>query len=446
MRKLIATALLLAVAISTSAKGGSRLTYGTPESAGMNGAYLTRTIDSIANQAIAERCFPGCQILVARHGKIVHHKSYGHHTYACTQPVKNSHLYDIASCTKVMAATLCMMRMVEEGKISLDAPLSDYIEELRGSDKEGTTIREFMTHQGGLTAVSLRRIFFNENKELNEELFRKVESKDFPYKVCDSLYASKDIHSRWLTEIANSRLREKKLLYSCLSFHCYPTLVKRITGRDYEEYLYNEFYAPLGITQGAMYNPTRRFPLSKIVPTEIDGYIRKGLIHGYVHDEAAASLGGVSGNAGLFANAESLAVILQMLLNGGEYNGVRYFDSRTIREWTICQFPENDNYRGIGFDARRFNDRIIFEKRGYYYARSASMASYGHSGFTGTMVWVDPAEDLIFVFLSNRVHPSRRNENFSRLNPRANCHEAAYEAIRRHIEQQVTLPTKENWR
>ncbi|MBQ5648404.1 MAG: serine hydrolase [Alistipes sp.] len=433
MKRFLSVILLFGIALSTSAKGSRTLSYGTPESVGMNGAYLTYTIDSIANRAIAERCFPGCQILVARHGKIVHHKSYGYHTYDCKQPVRNSHLYDIASCTKVMAATLCLMRLVEQGKISLDAPLSDHFEEFRGSDKEGTTLREFLTHQGGLTAVSLSKLFFDEEKKLNTEIFSPSMSKEFPYKVCDSLYACKDIHARWFKAIADSRLYKKRLLYSCLSFHCYPTLVKRITGRDYEEYLYEEFYTPLDISKGAMYNPTRRYPLSKIVPTEFDNYFRKRLVHGYVHDESAASLGGVSGNAGLFANAESLAVILQMLLNGGEYDGVRYFDSKTVREWTMCQYPENDNYRGIGFDARRFNDRIIFAKRGYYYARSASMASYGHSGFTGTMVWVDPAEDLIFVFLSNRVYPSRKSGSFFKLNPRANCHEAAYEAIRRYI-------------
>ena len=428
--------LLLAVAVlfatSTAAARKSKpLVYALPESVGMNGEYLTHTLDSIANRCIAEGCFPGCQILVARCGKIVHSKSYGYHTYDKTQPVENSHLYDMASCTKVMAATLCLMRLVEQKKLSLEEPLSDYFEEFKGSDKEGTTLREFLTHQGGLTAVWFGKMFLDENKELHSDMFSTTQSEEFPYPFGEGLYSCKDIHTRWFKAIAESRLKEKKLRYSCLSFHCYPTLVERLTNRNYEEYLYEEFYKPLGV-KDATYNPTQRYPLSQIVPTEIDSHFRKGLVHGYVHDEGAASLGGVSGNAGLFANAESLAPILQMLLNGGEYNGVRYFKRKTVREWTRCQYPENENYRGIGFDRRRFADRLVLANRPYYYAASASELSFGHSGFTGTMVWVDPAEELIFIFLSNRVHPSRKNESFSKLNPRANCHEAAYEAIRRY--------------
>ena len=435
MKRLFRFTLLLIAAISATfsatARKNQALSYATPESVGMEGQYLVRTIDSIANHCIAEGCFPGCQILVARRGKIVHSRSYGYHTYDNSQPVENSHLYDMASCTKVMATTLCMMRLVEQKKISLDTPLSDYIEEFKGSNKEGTTLLEFLTHQGGMTAVGFGRMFLDENKELRSDMFSTTQSEDFPYQFGDGIYVCKDIHTQWFKAIAESRLSDKKLLYSCLSFHCYPTVVQRLTARSYEDYLYEEFYKPLGITR-ATYNPTRHFPLSEIVPTEFDKYFRKGLVHGYVHDEGAASLGGVSGNAGLFANAESLAPILQMLLNEGKYNGVRYFKRKTVRKWTSCQFPENNNYRGIGFDRRRFADKSIVENRPYYYAASASEQSFGHSGFTGTMVWVDPKEDLIFIFLSNRVHPTRNNKSFSKLNPRAHCHEAAYEAIRRY--------------
>ena len=435
MKRIIRLILLLTIAVSTTFSAAARknqgLTYATPESVGMDGNYLAQTIDSIANHCIAEQCFPGCQILVARRGKIVHSKSYGYHTYDKVQPVENSHLYDMASCTKVLAATLCMMRLVEQKAISLDAPLSDYIEEFKGSNKEGTTLLEFLTHQGGMTAVGFSRMFLDSNKELRADMFSTTQSEDFPYQFGEGIFVCKDIHTRWFKAIAESRLSDKKLLYSCLSFHCYPTVVQRVTARNYEDYLYEEFYRPLGITR-ATYNPTHHFPLSEIVPTEFDKYFRKALVHGYVHDEGAASLGGVSGNAGLFANAESLAPILQMLLNGGKYNGVRYFKRKTVRKWTSCQFPENNNYRGIGFDRRRFTDKSIVENRPYYYAASASEQSFGHSGFTGTMIWVDPAEELIFIFLSNRVHPTRSNKSFSKLNPRANCHEAAYEAIRRY--------------
>ena len=425
---------LLAVAFSATARKSSALTYAAPESAGLDGRYLNYTIDSIATASIAARCFPGCQILVARHGKIVFHKSYGHHTYDAKRDVENDHLYDMASCTKVMAATICLMRLVEQGKLDLDAPLSTYLEEFRGSNKADLTLRECLTHQSGLRNEGASRLFIDKKtKQLRSDLFSTVQSEEFPQPFCDGIYVHKDNRERMLDLIVKQQPRAKKFHYSCFNFHLTAFLVERLTGRNYEEYLYEEFYKPLG-AKDAMYNPTRKYSTAQIVPTEIDRRFRKKLAQGYVHDEAAASMGGVSGNAGLFANSASLAPILQMLVNGGEYNGTRYFKQKTIREWTSCQYPDNGNHRAIGFDRRRLNDTLTLAERTtkpYYYAPSASESSFGHSGFTGTMVWADPAEDLIFVFLSNRVHPSRNNKVYFEINPRTKCHEAAYEAIRR---------------
>lgn len=430
MRYILSIFAIFAITFTASAYRYGALTYGTPESVGMNGEYLNRTIDSIVKNAIAKRCFPGCQVLVARRGKIVLNKSYGYHTYERKRRVSNNHLYDIASCTKVMAATLCMMRLVEQNRIELDKPFSDYFEEFRGTDKENCTLREFLTHQSGLRNISFRKMFLDEKRNLRADMFSKTRSQEFPYQFCDSLYVCRDTHAKMFQQIIDKPLGSKRFLYSCLSFHCYPTIVERLTGRKYEDFLYDDFYRPLGV-KDATYNPTRKYSRSKIVPTEYDKIFRKRMSHGFVHDEAAASLGGVSGNAGIFANATSLAPILQMLLNGGAYDGKRYFEISTVREWTTCQFPANNNHRAIGFDRRRFEDRIIFTERSYFYAPSVSESSFGHSGYTGTMVWADPEEDLIFIFLSNRVHPTRSGDAFFKLNPRANCHEAAYEAIRR---------------
>ena len=415
------------------AKRYPALGYATPESVGMDGAYLSRTIDSIANHSIAERCFPGCQVLVARRGKIVFNKSYGYHTYDCERKVENHHLYDMASCTKVLASTLCMMRLVEQGKVDLDKPFSEYFEELKGTDKEMITLREMMTHQSGLRSISFQRAFWDANRELRSDMFSRVPSEVFPYQFHDSLWVCKDTHKLMYDRIAELKNGTKKLRYTCTSFHFYPAVVERITGCYFEDFLRKEFYEPLGV-KSALFNPRKTRSLDEIVPTEIDNYYRKGLVHGFVHDEAAASLGGVSGNAGLFANAESLAPILQMLLNGGEYDGVKYFKRKTVREWTSVQYPRDNNYRGIGFDKRRFSDDRTRKKpdsKRFYYAPSASKKSFGHSGFTGTMIWADPKKDLIFIFLSNRVYPTRDNKAFSEQNPRAKCHEAAYEAQRR---------------
>ena len=435
MKKIVATIAFTAlIVLSAVARKSPSLDYATPESVGMDGEYLVRTIDSIATSSIENRCFPGCQILVARKGKIVLHKSYGHHTYDSCQKVENHHLYDLASCTKVLSATLSLMRLSEQQKIDLDTPFSEYFEEFRGSAREAITLREFLAHQGGLTAISNRRLIFDQAKSYRSDLISRAQNEEFPLQFCDSLFVSRSIRDTIFRHIAEHKGCDRKLRYSCLSFHCYPTVIERITGQNYEEFLHKEFYAPLGV-KGILYNPRRHYPLSEIVPTEIDNLFGRGLVHGFVHDETAALLGGVSGNAGLFANSASIAPILQMLLNKGEYNGVRHFERKSVKHWTSSQYPRNDNYRGLGFDKRRFSDkhsRREEQSRRLYYAPSASRRSFGHSGFTGNVIWVDPKQELIFIFLSNRVHPSRSGEAYFELNPRAKCHEAAYEAIRRY--------------
>ena len=427
------TCLTIATVFSVSARKTPVLTYGTPESVGMNGEYLARTIDSIANASIEAGCFPGCQILVARKGKIVHHKSYGYHTTDKLRAVENDHLYDMASCTKVMAATISLMHLADQKKLDLDKPISNYLVEFKGSNKEDLTLREILTHQSGLRNESFVKMFLNKNKQLHPTLFSKTKSEKFPYQCGDSLYSSKNIYKYVLNRIVKQKVFAKEFKYSCFNWHLANILVERVTGRNYEEYLYEEFYKPLGV-KDAMYNPRRKYDLSVIVPTIFDKKFQRGAIHGYVHDTAAGMLGGVSGNAGLFANTESLAPILQMWLNGGEYNGVRYFKRKTVREWTSAPYAKTGNHRGIGFDKRRLNDNLPLAERTtkpYYYAPSASASSYGHSGHTGTMVWADPKEDLLFIFLSNRVAAKNRNIYF-KLNPRTKCHEAAYEAIRRY--------------
>ena len=432
-KSILLLCVVLLTIFSASARRSDVLTYDSPESVGMNGEYLNRTIDSIANASIEAKCFPGCQILVARKGKIVFHKSYGHHTMKKDRVVENHHIYDMASCTKVMSATICLMRLAEQKKIDLDKPISLYLKEFKGSNKENLTLREILTHQSGLRNESFSKMFLNKDKQPLSKYFDTTQSEKFPYQCGDNLYSSKNIYNYVLGRIVKQKVHKKEFHYSCFNWHLANILVERITGRNYEDYLYEEFYKPLGV-KDAMYNPRRKYDLSVIVPTGFDKKYHRGATHGYVHDTAAGMLGGVSGNAGLFANSESLAPILQMLLNGGEYNGVRYFKRKTVREWTSCQYPQNNNHRGVGFDKRRLNDNLPLEQRTtkpYYYAPSASAKSYGHSGHTGTMVWADPKEDLLFVFLSNRVATPNKNIYF-KLNPRTKCHEAAYEAIRQY--------------
>lgn len=425
----ILTTVFLSLQISHAHKTDT-LRYASAEDAGMDGEYLSSTIDSLVQEGLDNYAFPGCQVLIARKGMIVHHKSYGHHTYRRYRPVENDHIFDLASCSKVMGATIALMKLVEEGKLDLDEPFSQVFPFFKGSNKEDITLREFLAHQGGLQpSVGWGGIIFDENRNLRKDLFSYSQSEEYPVEVYRNMWGRKDLPEIVYKAVADTRLREKKYRYSCMSFLCYPYVIESLTGKGYEDFLRDEFYIPLG-ADAIMLNPTHRYPRKKILPTEVDENFRNAMVHGYVHDESAALLGGISGNAGVFANAESMAKILQMLLNGGEYGNRRYLKKKTIKEWTSCQYPENDNRRGLGFDRPIFENSPELSILDSYPSPSASQKSWGHTGFTGTMFWVDPEEDLIFIFLSNRVYPDRAIDSMGKLSTRTRCQEAAYKAIK----------------
>lgn len=430
MKRLILTLVILSASLCAAAEKADTLFYASGADAGLDGEYLTATIDSLIDDAMSKYAFPGCQVLVARKGRIVHHKSYGHHTYRRYIPVENDHIFDLASCSKVMGATIALMKLVEDGKLDLDKPFSTVFPYFKGSNKEDITLREFLAHQGGLQpSVSVWNIAFKDGK-FREGLFSYTESEEYPIEVYKNMWGRKDLRDRVYQAVADTKLREKKYRYSCMSFLCYPYVVESITGMGYEDYLRKNFYTPLG-ADAIMLNPAHKYPVDKILPTEVDTALRNALVHGYVHDESAALLGGISGNAGLFANAESMAKILQMILNEGTYGGHRYLKRKTIKEWTSCQYPENNNRRGLGFDKPIFDNSRELSFDDAYPAPSATQESWGHYGFTGTMFWVDPAEDIIYIFLSNRVYPDRGIDSLGRLSTRTKCQEAVYESIRR---------------
>lgn len=431
MKRYFFVLILLLSGLAASAHKSDTLRYAPGHEAGMDGEFLTSTIDSLVENAMDRHAFPGCQILVARDGKIVHHKSYGHHTYRRYRPVENDHIFDLASCSKVMGATIALMKLVEDGKLDLDKPFSDVFPYFKGSNKEDITLREFLAHQGGLQpSVGVWNIAF-ENGKLRDGLFSYTQSEDYPIEVYKNMWGYKDLRERVYKAVADTKLREKKYRYSCMSFLCYPYVVESITGMGYEEFLKETFYGPMG-ADAIMLNPAHKYPMEKILPTEVDTALRNALVQGYVHDESAALLGGISGNAGVFANAESMAKILQMLLNEGTYGGHRYLQKKTIREWTSCQYPENDNRRGLGFDRPTFDNSPELSLEDSYPSPSVSQKSWGHYGFTGTMFWVDPAEDIIYIFLSNRVYPDRGIDALSTTGVRGKCLEAIYESIKRN--------------
>lgn len=403
--------------------GGLRLAYDAPEAVGWNGDWLQARFDSIIQSAIDSQAFPGCQLLVAKGGTVVFHQAYGHHTYAQDRPVEESHLYDLASVTKVTGPLPLLMQLHDDAKLNLDLPLATYWPDFFWGDKATMTVREVLAHQARLKPyITFYKQTMRDNGTFRWRTIRSDSSARYPHKVDDDLF----LHRRWPDRMLKAvrdtpLLAETEYVYSGLSFLLYPAMIRQLTGTPYAGRLRQEFLDPLGADLMG-FRPLQRVPRCQVVPTEYDSTFRRRQVWGYVHDENAAMLGGVSGNAGLFANCHDLAKLLQMYLNGGEYGGKRYLSEETLAEFTAYQF--DDNRRGLGFDKP--------PRRGMppaYMAESANEASYGHSGFTGTVVWVDPEEELLFIFLSNRVYPTRNNRQLYRLKVRETLHQACYDAL-----------------
>ncbi|MCZ6694061.1 MAG: serine hydrolase, partial [Bacteroidetes bacterium] len=301
-------------------QGGWRLGYSIPEEVGMDGALLNRKIDSLVDQAISLKAIPGAQVLIAVQGKVVFNKTYGLQTYSDTIPVRNTDLYDLASITKVTTALPVLMQLVDAGKFKIDGKLGDYLPYFKGTNKANLTFREMLAHQAGLTAwIPYWKDAVNKEGNFKKQVFRRDSSEKYPYKVADHLYLKEDYQKKIFRAIKKSPvLKEKKYLYSGLSFYLYPTIIENITGSDYQEYLKDNFYHPLGAFT-MTYMPQQYYPLHRVVPTEYDFPFRGEIIHGKVHDEGAAMMNGVSANAGLFGTSNDLAKLFQMYLNMGEY-------------------------------------------------------------------------------------------------------------------------------
>jgi beta-glucosidase-like glycosyl hydrolase/CubicO group peptidase (beta-lactamase class C family) len=409
-----------------------RFKYTLPEEVGIDSGILTRKIDSLVNVAITQKATPGCQIFVAKEGKVIFQKSYGFHTYENKIPVANTDLYDLASVTKVSASLPALMRLTDEGKFNVDKTLADYLPDYKKSNKKDIALRQILAHQGRLKAwIPFWKNTVKKNGKLKWFTFKTDSTKRFPIKVADNLYLHRKYPKKIYKAIRKSPLQpEVKYEYSDLSYYLYPQIVQKQTGKDFATYLKETFYQPLGAST-LTFNAEKYYPKNQIVPTEYDSLFRKSLLHGTVHDEGAAMLGGLSGHAGLFGTANDLAKLMQMYLNGGTYGGVRYINEATLKEFERCQFCETGNRRAIGFDKP-----MIKPTPNGSAAMSASPESFGHSGFTGTFTWVDPKNQLVYVFLSNRVYPTRNNGKLGQLNTRTNIQQAIYDAI----EQSKGLP------
>ncbi|PTX44996.1 beta-glucosidase-like glycosyl hydrolase [Christiangramia gaetbulicola] len=407
-------------------KTNLRFKYTVPEDAGMDSKKLGTAIDSLMHQAIEAKATPGGVVLVARDQKVVFYKAYGLHKYSDTIAVEKTDLYDLASVSKISTALPALMKLYDKGNFDLEAGIDDYLPYFRNSNKADVPFRQILAHQARFKPwIPYWKTTLRNNGSYKWNTFKKDSSARYPVKVSDELWLHRNYKDKIYKAIKKSPLEEEaKYKYSGLLFYLLPGIVERITGEDFVEYINENFYDKLGSTT-VTYNPSEKFDLDRIVPTESDFNFRHEVIHGNVHDEGAIMMGGVSANAGLFANANDLAKLMQMYLNMGEYGGVRYIDDSTLKEFTKTQFPENDNHRGLAFD----KPYLEYKGEDSNTAKNASADSFGHTGFTGTMVWMDPQEDLLYVFLSNRVQPTRENTRLYKLNTRTQIQQALYDAI-----------------
>jgi len=407
--------------------GNIRLQFGFPENAGLSSVRLISKVDSIVNAGLDTLAFPGCQVLIARRGIVVLDKCYGFHLYDSTEAVTENDLWDLASVTKVSAATPSLMLLDDRGLFDIDKTLGDYLPWFRFSDKGDMMLREMLAHQAGLKAwIPFWKSTLENDSTFRKGIFSDYANRKYALPVTDSMYMNRHYLKDMFREIRDSPVGEKKYVYSDLTFILAAEIIESLTDSTIDKFAPANIYRPIGAFN-ITYKPLEKYSKERIVPTEYDSLFRKQLLRGTVHDEGTAMLGGVSGHAGLFATGNDLLKLVEMYRRGGEYGGVRILSSEVLKKFTAVQFPENDNRRALGFDKPMLrNDTLPAEEA--YPCPSASPGSFGHSGFTGTFIWCDPDEEISYVFLSNRVYPTRNNSLLSDLSIRGKILQAVYDS------------------
>ena len=411
-------------------KAGWGITYGTTqlfiddaEEMGINMEML-RKVDSTALNGIEIGAFPGCQIIAAKDGAVFYNKSFGYHTYDKKERVKWNDVYDLASLTKILATTPAIMKMTEQGKIDIEGELSDYLLMLHGTDKDSLKFKEILSHQSGLQNwIPFYKSTITEDG-WDTTIYRNHISEGFPVRVAENMYVIKGYNHVLMDSIMQSPFQDKSYHYSGLGFYMFKQMTEDINNTSFDEYVYDNFYDKLKLNY-LKFNPRKYYDLSHIIPTENDTVFRMQQLHGDVHDQGAALLGGISGNAGLFGNAYNVAVMMQMFLAGGSYGNTTLLQKETVDLFNKYHFAADSNRRGLGFD----KPLLEFEEHRTN-CRDASPSSFGHSGFTGTYAWADPENGLVYVFLSNRVYPNMYNSKLMDLDIRTNIHQLFYKALK----------------
>jgi len=400
-----------------------RLSYGIPESVGMSSKKLER-IDSIVAHTIKEKMTPGVQLMVARKGKVIFNKNYGYHTYKKERKVKGTDLYDLASLTKILATLPLTMELEENGILTLDTKVSELLPDFKDSNKKDITIKSMLSHYARLRAwiPFFLKTLDSVTTKPSKTYYRKKRSDDFNIEVTENLYLRSDMKDSLMLRLRDSELRRRlRYKYSDLGFYIMKEYLEKHYDNTVDALSQQHFYKAMGANFMG-YLPLKRFEKDRIPPTENDVFFRKELIHGYVHDQGASMIGGVGGHAGLFANANDVTKMMQMYLNGGSYGGKQYIKQSTLDKFNTCYYCDKKIRRGVGFDKPQLGD--VGPTCG-----CVSMLSFGHTGFTGTFAWSDPSEEIVYVFLSNRVYPDASNRKLIAHDIRSEIQRLIYEAI-----------------
>jgi len=393
----------------------TRLRYTIPEAVGIDGKALTTKIDAIAQEMIDGKAAPGAVVLIVKDNNVIFEKAYGNHYYNVKETVKTNDIFDMASISKIAATTLAVMRLDEQGAIDLEKSMGDYLVEARNTNKKDIKLRDVMLHQAGFVP------YIPFYRDLTDDDYRTEFSSAYPVKVSENYYLKKDYFEdvMWPMMLNSEVKPPGNYEYSDISMYVMQHVVEAQSQIPLDKYVSEQFYDKLGMYSTG-YNPRERFPASRFVPTELDKTFRKSQLIGYVHDQGAAMAGGVAGHAGLFSTANDLAIYGQLLLNKGSYGGEQYFKPETVDKYTSTY--SNNSRRGLGFDKKSPDTTLR------YPSNYASPATFGHTGYTGTAIWMDPDQKLIYIFLSNRVQPDV-SPYLSKLEIRSRILDAIYEAI-----------------
>ncbi len=394
-----------------------------PVDAGVVDPTALDKLNLFMQRCIVDGAFPGCRILAARDGKIFFDKAYGYTTFEKNQMIDTETLYDMASCTKMLATNISVMKLYDEGKLDLDKTLGDYLPLVKGTDKSTLKIRDILLHQAGLKAwIPFYKETLNNSGKPDKDIFHKKQSEKYSVQVTEKLFMRNDFKDTvWKRILASGLDNKGKSVYSDLDFMFLGAVVEQLSGKPLDQYVNDQFYKPMGLKR-ITFNPLKSHGLDEIAPTEMDMAFRNQLVYGYVHDPGAAMMGGVAGHAGIFSSAHDAAVIFQMLLNKGTYGGKRYFKSSTVDLFTA--YSSTLNHRGLGFD----KPATSADDGGPAGVRCSGKA-FGHQGFTGTCVWADPETGIVFVFQSNRVYPSAENSKINKMSVRTLAQDYIYEAL-----------------